>query len=98
MVSFLAVVTLSITLLADAVYFNDPRHREESLKAWMTPRYVSLSYDLPPPVVRELFGIEKGADHPRRLDRLAENVGLSLDELTEKVRQASAQRRDRISD
>jgi len=56
-VSFLAVIILSITMLADAVYFNDPRHRDESLKAWMTPRYVALSYDLPPPVVRELLGI-----------------------------------------
>ena len=96
--SFLAVIILSITMLADAVYFNDPRHRDESLKAWMTPRYVALSYDLPPPVVRELLGIEKGADHPRRLDRLAENMGLSLDELTQKIRQASAQLREQTGD
>ena len=64
----------------------------------MTPRYVALSYDLPPPVVRELLGIEKGVNRPGRLDRIADNLGLSLDELTERVRQAAAQHKDKAGD
>ena len=86
LVSLITLISVTVTLLADAVYFNDPRHKNVELEAWMTPRYVTLSYELPRPIVLELLGIEEGKKFPRRLDRLAESLGITLEELTEKVR------------
>ena len=86
LISLITLVSVSVTFLADAVYFNDPRHKNVELQAWMTPRYVTLSYELPRPIVLELLGIEEGKKSPRRLDRLAESLGITLEELTEKVR------------
>ena len=88
LLSLLTLTSVTVTLLADAVYFNDPRHKNVVLEAWMTPRYVTLSYELPRPIVLELLGIEEGTKFPRRLDRLAESLGITLEELTEKVRTA----------
>jgi hypothetical protein len=88
LISAVFLIGVSFTFLADAIYFNDPRHQNVQLKAWMTPRYLALSYDLPRPVVMELLGIEKGSGPPGRLDRLSESLGLTLDELTEKAREA----------
>ena len=86
--SLTILIGVSSTLLADAIYFNDPAHKDVELKSWMTPRYVALSYELPRPVMMEVLGIEEGDDFPRRIDRLAASLGLSLEELTAKVRAA----------
>jgi hypothetical protein len=90
LLSVIALITVSVSFLAESIYFNDPRHKNVELEAWMTPRYMALSYDLPRPVVRELLGIEEGEDFPRRLDRLADALGITLEELTVKVRAAKA--------
>lgn len=95
-VSFLVLVAFSAGFLADIIYFNDPRHKSEPLKPWMTPRYVSLSYNLPRERVMEVFEL---TDHsgPRqpRVGRIAAGMGISLSELTERVRDAVAEERDR---
>jgi hypothetical protein len=36
---------------AAEVYWNDPRHQDQPLAAWMTPRYVAQSYNIPPEVI-----------------------------------------------
>lgn len=89
-ISLLVLVTVTFTFLADAVYFNDPRHKNVELQAWMTPRYIGLSYDLPRPVVMDILEIEEGKKFPKRLDKLADSLGLTLEELTEKVRATQA--------
>lgn len=96
--SIAAVITLSSTLLADAIYFNDPRHKDVDLEAWMTPRYVGMSYGLPRNVIDDIFGIKENSGRPRRLDRQASKMGLSLDELTNVVRIAAAKYREQSDD
>jgi hypothetical protein len=93
--SVVAVVVLSSTILADAIYFNDPRHQDVELQSWMTPRYVCLSYDLPRPLMKEILGIEEEDfdGRPRRLDHYADNIGVSLGELTNIVRIAATAHR-----
>lgn len=86
LLSLIALVTITFSFLTDAVYFNDPRHKNVELEAWMTPRYISLSYELPRPMVLDLLGLEEGTNFPKRLDRLSENLGFTLEELTLKVR------------
>jgi hypothetical protein len=98
LVSLIATLVLATTKLADAIYFDDPEHQNQTLAAWMTPRYVALSYDLPRPVVFELLGIVPDTDHRRRLDHLAARLGISLEELTLKVRSAATQHQIENSD
>ena len=78
------------TFLAEALYFNDPKHQEAELKKWMTPRYIVLSYDIPRPVVLKLLNLtEEDASQGNRIGKLAEGMGLTLDELTQKFRSAA---------
>ena len=86
LLSVIFLITIIFSFLADAIYFNDPRHKNAELKAWMTPRYISLSYELPRPIVLELLGIKEDENFPKRLDRLSEKLGITLEELTVKVR------------
>lgn len=98
LLSATALVWVSVSFLADAIYFNDPRHKNVELQAWMTPRYMALSYELPRPLVMELLGIEEGKKSPRRLDRLADSLGITLEELTVKVRAAQKAYRESADD
>lgn len=89
---FSATLTLwfGFTFLAEAIYFNDPRHKDEQLKRWMSPRYVVMSYDLPRSVMLEVFNLSAKDLHTRpRMQDIADRMGLSLDELSERVRKAA---------
>jgi len=98
LVSLVAFIGISFTFLADAIYFNDPRHQNVALKKWMTPRYVVLSYELPREVVFDTLGIKRAPGQPRRMDRIAESQGLTLEELTAKIRAAKASYQETTSD
>ena len=80
-----------------AIYWSDPRHVDEPLKPWMTPRYVMRSYDLPRDVVLEALKLAPGDEAPRRLGRLgrlAAERGVSLETFTEAIRAAADVHRD----
>ncbi len=83
------------TFLAETIYFNDPRHQNADLKRWMTPHYVVLSYDLPPPVVFEALGVDPWREgRPLHMGRIAQRQGISLEELTQRVRMAAERYRE----
>ena len=86
---FLSIITavfISATYLADAIYFDDPRHQNVELRAWMTPRYVAHSYDLPRNVLLNILEIQPETNFTKGMDTIAENLGLTLEELTVKVK------------
>ncbi|PWQ99623.1 hypothetical protein [Leucothrix arctica] len=87
--SAIAVIVLSSTMLADAIYFDDPDHKDVTLESWMTPRYVAMSYGLPRTAIIEIFDIDENVESSRRLDHIATRIGVSLDELTNIVRIAA---------
>ena len=94
----LALAALAIALwfgtrlVLDVVRFHDPRHDDTELEGWMTPRYIVLTYDLPRPYVAEILKLTE-RDRGRRLKRIAEDQGLTLDELTARVRAAAEEYR-----
>ncbi len=83
------------TFMADAIYFNDPRHQDSDLKGWMTPRYIMLSYDIPMPLVLDALGLDESViGQGLRLENIAAEQGYSLTELTEKIRSVTEEYRE----
>ena len=83
---YFGVKTISAT-----IYWMDPAHQNQPLAGWMTPRYVAQSYGLPRATIEDVFQLERGIDPPRlRLDRLAMEKGLSLEEFQARVTAAAA--------
>ncbi|PUB13596.1 hypothetical protein [Yoonia sediminilitoris] len=85
-----AALWFAISVLLDFIYFNDPKNQDIALKPWMTPRYIVMSYDLPPEVVAELLDLTPQQDRRVPMRDIAEKMGITLDELTEIVRAAAA--------
>lgn len=96
--SFLALLYFTGSFAAELIYFNDPRHQNEALKPWMTPRYISLSYDLPRETVDQIFGLTETSEGPRRMRFVAERLDVSLEELTQMVRDAAQDYREQTND
>lgn len=85
--------------VAAAVYWNDPRHQDQPLAHWMTPRYVGQSYDIPPNVLGPALFIDP-KDPPRRLrlEDIATANGVTLEILQKRVSEATATFRARHDD
>ncbi len=77
------------------IYWADPRHQDQPLVGWMTPRYVGQSYNIPPEIVQQAFGIlDDGPPHRTTLDRIAIEQNMSLDDMQERIEIAAADWRD----
>lgn len=88
---FLLSATIALffgfTFMANAIYFNDPKHQDEALKDWMTPRYIVLSYDIPREIVADALGLDADNKGKRiRLLDIAKAQNLTIEQLTEKIR------------
>lgn len=97
-IAFVTFITLlfgacyfAVNAIAAAVYWNDPRHQDQALAAWMTPRYVAQSYGIPPNVLGPALFLDP-TEPPRRLrlEDIAATNGVTLDTLQQRVTQATA--------
>lgn len=97
-IPFVAFVTLlcvagyfAFNAIEAAIYWNDPRHQDQPLAAWMTPRYVAQSYDIPPRVLGPALFLDPG-DPPRRrrLEDIAAENRVTLDTLQQRINEATA--------
>ena len=86
LIAFVTAVCLagffSVRTVSQFVYWADPARQDQSLASWMTPRYVGRSYDIPPEVVLDAFGLAQ-RDGPRRvsLETLASENGVTLEDM-----------------
>lgn len=91
--AMLGLVAFSVGFLREAMYFNDPAHRNQSLEGWMTPGYVGKSWDLPPPMVRDTLQLDatmKPNGRPMMLSEIAALHGVTLADLQSRVEAARA--------
>ena len=63
LIGVLAAATIFIAIfgfraVASFVYWQDAAHQFQPIKGWMTPRYVSKSWQVPPEVVPGAPGLE----------------------------------------
>ncbi|WP_319530733.1 hypothetical protein [uncultured Cohaesibacter sp.] len=72
------------------VYFHDPAHRNEALQPWMTPKYVGMSYRLPPEIIRQVMQLEAFEGRRVKLSDVVERMDITLPELEARVRAAKS--------
>lgn len=69
----------SLRAILFAFVWSNPVHHEVDLSGWMTVRYVSHSWKVPPEVVRRGLGLTRD-DMRFNLDHIAAERGVPLDE------------------
>lgn len=93
-VASIAALWFALSMAMTVIYFYDPRHMDEPLRPWMTPRYVGMSYDLPRATVLDILGLPKDVEKGVRLHDVSVDLGVSMPELTDRVRDAAAAYRE----
>ncbi len=69
-----------------AIYWADPAHRFQPIEAWMTPRYIGYSYDLPAEDVAAMLGLTGTPAFRPTLARIAGERGVPVADLIETLR------------
>jgi hypothetical protein len=93
LLGFLAAAALAILFAARAaMYMQDwPEHADEDIEGWMTPRYVALSWDVPPEVIIGALLIPRdGSGRRITLDELAKERGIPVETLAADLEAAIA--------
>lgn len=95
LVAFLSLLCVAgyfaFNAIAAAIYWNDPRHQDQAIAAWMTPRYVAQSYKVPPDVIGPALYFDLSAPpRRRRLEDIASENGVTLETLQQRVTEAVA--------
>ena len=80
-------------LVVFSLYWAEPSHQEQPVEGWMTPRYVALSHDLPPGVVREALDLEPVEGERHTLEEIAESSSLTLEEIQRRIDEAVRSRK-----
>lgn len=85
--ALVVTVFFAARLVTFSLYWVEPAHQEQPVEGWMTPRYVALSYDLPPGVVREALDLEpEGERHT--FEEIVESSSLTLEEIQRRTDEA----------
>ncbi|WP_310619959.1 hypothetical protein [Flexibacterium corallicola] len=98
LIASIVATWLLVLVILDTLYLHDPRHKDMALKPWMTPRYIVLTYNLPRPLVIQILSLDPKKDKGIRLGRIADEQGISMEELTARVRAAATQYREEQHD
>lgn len=95
LVAFLAVLGVicyfGIKTYTAMIYWQDPAHQNQDIEPWMTPRYVSLSYRLPPEILGPVLFLDKDTP-PRRISigTIAADNNVTMDTLQARIDEAAA--------
>lgn len=96
LLAFALVLFFGIKTGLNFLYFNDPAHRDEALKPWMTPRYIGMSYQLPPHIINQAMQLNPKDNRRLTVGEVATKQGVTLDELERRIRiAADNERQDR---
>ncbi|MBW6507126.1 MAG: hypothetical protein K0B00_10310 [Rhodobacteraceae bacterium] len=76
-----AVLFFATRMLVSTIYWADPAHRFGPIEGWMTPGMVARSRHLPPDVVADALGLDRGQLRRMTLTEIAAERGVPLDEL-----------------
>lgn len=86
-------------LIASEVYWNDPKHQFQPVAGWMTPRYVAMSWKVPPEIVVDALDLTKQQRGRKiTLEEVASASGKSLGDVTADLEAAITAYRNQPSD
>jgi hypothetical protein len=91
LLGFLAAVALALFFGVRAAIFTVywSGHRDEAIAGWMTPRYVAMSWDVPPEVVGVALDLpQDGTGRRKTLAEIASDRGTSVETLAGELRAA----------
>ncbi len=80
-VATLAALIFAVRTVVFAVYWSDPAHRDVAPRPWMTPRYIAMSWDLPPEDIAEALKLEPPLPHRPTLADIARQRGIPVEQL-----------------
>lgn len=79
----------AVRAIAFLIYWSDPAQRDQRIEGWMTPRYVALSWQAPPEVIRDALALgQDGVGARITLNRLARERGVPVASLITDLRAA----------
>ena len=80
--AIIATLVFGARLTASMIYWSDPEHIDQPLAGWMTPRYLSKSWGVPPDVVATALTLERsGGEGRKTLAQIARQKDQDLDTL-----------------
>lgn len=93
-----AALTLvfAVRMTLDVALWNDPMRRDQPIEGWMTPRYVAMSWDVPPEVMARALDLPAPpprAGRRRALRDIAADREMPLQALIDEVEAAIAAHR-----
>ncbi|MBV7394840.1 hypothetical protein [Mameliella sediminis] len=91
--SLLIVLVFAVRMAMGMIFWADPRHQDMPIEAWMTPRFVGMSWHLPPEVVREALELTRDGKGPEPLWKIAQTRGVPVEDLIDDLEQAIAAHR-----
>jgi hypothetical protein len=83
-----ATLTLFFAVRTAAFYIYWSGHQNVPIEGWMTIGYVAHSYRVPPLELQEALGFDRDDPNRHPLGRIARDMGISLDELINRVEAA----------
>ncbi|MFD0982179.1 hypothetical protein [Tropicimonas aquimaris] len=92
--SLLVMLFFAVQFLLHLGHVRDDVPENQALEEWMRPRYVAMSYRLPPHVLSDILDIgpppKEREREPLTMADIAERQGVDLPTLTERVRAGAA--------
>jgi hypothetical protein len=88
LISLSAAGYFGVQFAAEALYFADPAHQQQPLALWMTPKYVGLSWGLPPDIIRDVMALEPREGRPPKLSDVLQDMNITLEELEQRIQAA----------
>ena len=88
LITFAVALTLTLgfgiraAMFAPRLHFKMPNAAEQPVQAWMTPKFIVHTYDLPGTVVGEVLGIERGSSPHLPISAIAKARGVDPTTLT----------------
>ncbi len=94
---FVTASAVALFFLTQAVlgfiWMHDPRNQDPEITAWMTPRFVSMSYRLPMDEMMGVLDLEPRDGARKTLAEIAEERGTTVEALAETLMAAVEEHR-----
>ncbi|MDF1854110.1 hypothetical protein [Pseudooceanicola sp.] len=77
----LAALFFVVRTLVFMIYWTDPSHRDQTLEAWMTPRYIAHSWHVPPQDLAAFLRLPMPPPQRATLAEIAARDGVPVEQL-----------------